>query len=275
MQKLKDMFKKVVYGDDTRSLSKNIREWLQGRGIKATVERNSLGVRHEGPRVSGEHRGAIELFITVDKPFHLNQFVEEYLECEFLCIVPDRIFPMPYTISIKINGEDLFDFGGGLRLNSKFREGALTEGMFWSKIFEGKAYGETYKEYLVGPDKVFDLKVATNKIPETKRKSSMKVIVDLKNVNNADGIISPIAHLDGKEIEVMTEDDMINWAGDNEDRNFLHSCIDWDAYSYVIPINDSDCYSFKKEWVEEPIFGLKDAVDEVNKLTQNTQGPKL
>jgi len=148
MQRLNDMFKKTTYGEDTRSLSKNIRGWLQDRGIKATVQRNSLGIRHEGPRVSGEHRGAIELFIEVDKPFDLSEFIEEYLECEFMCIVPDRIFPMQYTISIKINGEDLFDFNGKLRLNSKFREGTLTEGMFWSKIFEGKDYGETYKEYL-------------------------------------------------------------------------------------------------------------------------------
>jgi len=28
MQKLKDMFKKVAYGDDTRSLTKNIRDYI-------------------------------------------------------------------------------------------------------------------------------------------------------------------------------------------------------------------------------------------------------
>lgn len=74
----------------------------------------------------------------------------------------------------------------------------------------------------------------------------MKVLILQSNEVTA----AAIAHLVGQEVEVMTEEDMSAWAGENEDRNGLLACIDWDTYSYVMPIGDSDCYSFKKEWVQ-------------------------
>lgn len=74
----------------------------------------------------------------------------------------------------------------------------------------------------------------------------MKVLILQSNEETA----AVIAHLVGQEIEVMTEKEMGVWAGANEDRNGLLACIDWDTYSYVMPISDSDCYSFKKEWVQ-------------------------
>lgn len=73
----------------------------------------------------------------------------------------------------------------------------------------------------------------------------MKVVILHSNEVTA----TVFAHLIGQEIEVMTEEDMGAWAGENEDRNGLLACVDWDTYSYVMPISDSGCYSFKKEWV--------------------------
>lgn len=80
----------------------------------------------------------------------------------------------------------------------------------------------------------------------------MEIIVFLKDLDKTEEIISAIAHLDGHEIKVMTEEDMGVWAGENEDRNGLLACVDWDAYAYVMPIGDSDCYSFKLEWTKQP-----------------------
>lgn len=80
----------------------------------------------------------------------------------------------------------------------------------------------------------------------------MKVVIDLSNVEECDKeSAAVVVQFDGQEIDVMDEIEMNMWTEGEEEKLYLFSCIDWDSYAYVLPIGNSDCYSFKKEWVKE------------------------
>jgi hypothetical protein len=145
MKKLIEYFKKTAYGEDTRSLTKNIREWIKDNGVKASVKRDSKGLVHLGGRVTGEYRGVINISIKCKERFDLKRFINELEECTFMCDVPGRQFPVSYIIPIHINDVTLYDFRGVLQIGTKFRERLLTEEMFWLKVLEKIDYTKSYQ----------------------------------------------------------------------------------------------------------------------------------
>lgn len=146
MKKLVDYFKKTAYGEDTRSLSSNLKKWFLDRGIKASVKKTSLGLVNVGNRVFKEYRNRMKIEILVQERFNLEVFSAEFIECTFQCVVPEKIFPQSYLIEICINGVSLFDCDGMLQLGTKFREGICTENMIWLRALNGISFADSYQK---------------------------------------------------------------------------------------------------------------------------------
>lgn len=78
----------------------------------------------------------------------------------------------------------------------------------------------------------------------------MKVKINLSGVDKSETIVEPVVQFDGKKIEVLNEEELYNYIGSDEDLKEVFMGVDWDSYTYVLPTENGDYYSFKKEWTE-------------------------
>lgn len=75
----------------------------------------------------------------------------------------------------------------------------------------------------------------------------MEITINLSKVDKSEEIVKPIIFFDGFTIEVMNEEELVAYIGNDENKNEIFQGVDWDSYEFVLPFGN-DYYSFKREW---------------------------